>query len=62
MKKTKSILIPLIILALSVFALTACNNKSNATPTCEHRDADDNLLCDECGKEYSDGIDVESGL
>ena len=27
-------------------------------PTCEHRDADDNGVCDSCGEAYSDGEDV----
>ena len=29
------------------------------TPECEHRDADDDGLCDKCGEEFTDGKDVE---
>ena len=28
------------------------------TPSCEHRDADDDGKCDECGEDYTDGEDV----
>ena len=46
---------------LVVLALAAC---SSTTPTpapdntpCQHRDADDNSLCDKCREEYTDGED-----
>lgn len=46
----------LCLLLLSVccflFLLTACGN------ACEHRDADDDSLCDHCGENYSDATDV----
>lgn len=51
--KLKKIFTLLIALVVS-FSLVACNGKK-----CKHVDADDNNLCDKCGKEYSDGQDVE---
>ena len=36
-----------------IFALTACGGNS-----CQHRDADDNSLCDKCGVSYTDGKDL----
>lgn len=61
MKKAKSILVILVILALAVFTLTACgNDKENGgdAPVCEHRDADDNSLCDKCGEAFVDDVDI----
>ena len=50
----------LIILCLSVaVALVACGDTEDvSTPTCQHRDANDDNLCDKCGEGYTDGKDV----
>jgi len=53
MKRT-SLFISLLLLLAFVFALTACSQ-----PLCQHRDIDDNSLCDKCGDDYTDGKDVE---
>jgi len=38
---------------LMLLLLVACNDA-----VCQHRDADDDTLCDKCGESYTDGIDV----
>ena len=43
----------LIFFLLAALSLASCDFGDN--PPCEHRDADDNSLCDECGESYSDG-------
>ncbi len=48
----KALLILMLLLALT---LVACNNTS---APCQHKDADDNSLCDKCGESYTDGKDV----
>nr|MBQ8890906.1 leucine-rich repeat domain-containing protein [Clostridia bacterium] len=40
---------------LSLLALVSCGDKA-----CQHRDADDNSLCDKCGESYTDGKDIEN--
>ena len=47
----KKILV-LLICILTLLALASCGNK-----VCQHRDADDNSLCDKCGEGYTDGKD-----
>ena len=47
-------LFALIACALLLFALASCGND-----VCQHRDADDNSLCDKCGESYTDGKDVD---
>ena len=47
-------LFALLICILLVFALASCGDDP-----CQHRDADDNSLCDKCGESYTDGKDVE---
>ena len=49
-----------LILALAlVFALSACGgNGGGNTNTCQHKDADDNALCDKCGEAFEDGKDL----
>ena len=42
---------------LMLVLLVACDEGGD-TPVCQHRDADDNSLCDKCGESYTDGIDV----
>ena len=51
MKKLLCVLCLLIALA-SVFA--ACDQV-----LCQHRDADDDSLCDKCGEEYIDGVTID---
>ena len=50
MKKLLCIL-SLLLALVCVFA--ACNEE-----VCQHRDADDNALCDKCSESYTDGTDV----
>ena len=48
----------LLICLLAILTLTACGGGGNTT-ACQHRDADDNSLCDKCGESYTDEKDVE---
>ncbi len=41
---------------MTMLALVSCGDDF-----CQHRDADDDLECDYCNKEYIDGKDVEDG-
>ncbi len=43
---------------LMLVLLVACNEGGDTPAVCQHRDADDNSLCDKCGESYTDGIDV----
>ena len=51
-----------LVLTLSL-GLASCDlikgTGGNTEPTCQHRDADDDLYCDHCGESYEDGKDVE---
>ena len=51
--KRLSLILVILILALAL-ALSSCSD-----PVCQHRDADDDSLCDKCGEEYTDGKDVD---
>ena len=53
MKKLFALLVCLLLL----FALVSCGDNP-----CQHRDADDNSLCDYCGESYTDGKDVEGSV
>ena len=60
-KSLKLILIAIFIMLMCACLLTGCGSDNNSTTlplVCQHRDADDNSLCDKCGEEYADGIDV----
>ncbi len=46
-------LFALLVCVLLVFALVSCGDVP-----CQHRDADDNSLCDKCGESYTDGKDI----
>ena len=50
MKRTRILLLPLALILL-ITAICGC-------ATCQHRDIDDNDLCDKCSEAYTDGIDV----
>ena len=43
---------------LMLVLLVACDEGADAPSVCQHRDADDNSLCDKCGEAYTDGVDV----
>ena len=51
--KRLSLILVILILALSL-ALSSCSD-----PVCQHRDADDDSLCDKCGEDYTDGKDID---
>jgi len=56
MKKLFSVLF----LLLLTVPLTACHQPKQEEPAlCQHRDSDDNSLCDTCGEAYADGLDTE---
>ena len=61
-RKILSTVALLLALTLTVF-LGSCDKilgtGSGDNQICEHRDADDNSLCDKCGEAYTDGKDVE---
>ena len=46
-------LFALLVCILLVFTLVSCGDDP-----CQHRDADDNSLCDKCGESYTDGKDL----
>ena len=65
----KRIVFLLIVLTLTVSLLASCDDLENITGGsgsgnifqegfCQHRDADDNNLCDNCAKTYTDGQDI----
>ena len=43
---------------LMLVLLVACNEGGDTPAVCQHRDADDDALCDNCGKDYADGKDI----
>ena len=43
---------------LMLVVLAACDKGGNTPSVCQHRDADDNSLCDKCGESYTDDTDV----
>ena len=49
-------LFALIVCILLLFTLASCGEDP-----CQHRDADDNSLCDNCGESYTDGKDLTDG-
>ena len=49
----KKLLCMVCLLLVLVCALAACNAE-----VCQHRDADDDALCDKCRESYTDGTDV----
>ena len=44
---------------LFIFALTLGLSSCGGDESCQHRDADDNSLCDKCGEGYTDGKDID---
>ena len=54
MKRIISLFIILVALVGCMTALASCND----TDVCQHRDADDDGLCDKCGDGYTDGKDL----
>ena len=61
MKKILLIFALILTLSMACLAFTACGDDSAENlPSCQHRDADDNSLCDKCGAGYTDEKDVDS--
>ena len=54
MKRVVILIFAIVMNALLIFSLTSCGDDP-----CQHRDADDNSLCDKCGESYTDGKDVD---
>ncbi len=55
----KKILILCLLLAVALCAFTACEVPGGGgAPVCQHRDADDNNLCDKCSVAHADGKDI----
>ena len=52
----KKLLFLIIVLALALTMLASCDVVSGIV--CQHRDADDNNLCDKCEEKYTDGKDL----
>ena len=48
------ILALLLVLVLAIGVFASCGTP---TPECNHRDADDNYACDECGAPFNDGVE-----
>ena len=56
--KTKFRFLAVLLITLVIAAaFTSCESLLGSV--CQHRDEDDNSLCDKCGKDYEDGRDVE---
>ena len=56
--KKRLFLIPLAVFLCLLCALVLVACDGGGDPVCQHRDADDNALCDKCGESYTDGADV----
>ena len=56
MKKILPITLSVLFVFIFTLGFLSCNFGKEV---CQHRDADDNLLCDKCGESYTDGKDVE---
>ena len=52
MKKTIYLLLSLLLLSILTIALAACDEDAPSANSniCQHRDADDDALCDKCGE------------
>ena len=62
MNNNLKIFISILVLIATVSAFTSCDKIFPIEANfCQHRDIDDNGICDneECGEEYSDGVDVQ---
>ena len=61
MKKILLVFALILTLSMACLAFTACGDDSAENlPSCQHRDADDNSVCDKCGAGYTDEKDVDS--
>ena len=63
MKNRFLILLAVLLCLICALVLVSCDEgdtPEGETPpaVCQHRDADDNSLCDKCGESYTDGVDV----
>ena len=56
--KKKSITALCIALFVAMLTLTSCGEDESSADLCQHRDADDDLLCDNCGEEFEDEKDL----
>ena len=56
----KKLFFLLVLILVPLCVLCACNEETPeaSVPICQHRDTDDNALCDKCNESYTDGIDV----
>ena len=59
MKKLLTILFCLLLGVLLTVGLASCD-EGDVSTICQHRDVDDNSLCDKCSESYTDGVDVAS--
>ncbi len=64
MKRFLTALISLSLIFVMLLGLASCDLITGGKgpedePECQHRDADDNSLCDKCGEVYTDGKDIE---
>ena len=53
LKRISGVLSLILILSILMLVLTSCGGER-----CEHRDANDDSLCDKCSESYTDGTDV----
>ncbi|MBQ3056069.1 MAG: leucine-rich repeat protein [Clostridia bacterium] len=56
MKKRILLLLALFMCLICIFTLASCDED------CEHRDADDNAICDNCGENFTDAVDSKIGF
>ena len=59
-KRFFACLFVMLMLSLALVCLSSCgdSDKNEEVSSCQHRDADDNSLCDKCGESYFDGKDL----
>lgn len=59
MKSKFNKLVAMLLVLTMLFSFTACDLFGDTgDDTCEHRDADDNALCDKCGEAFTDGTET----
>ena len=59
MKSKFNKLVAMLLVLTMLFSFTACDLFGDTgDDACEHRDADDNALCDKCGEAFTDGTET----
>ena len=59
MRKIKILIGVALLCLLCLIACASCNEEQSV---CQHRDKNDDALCDKCGEGYADGVDVATEI